>query len=180
MRPMRVLSDVPVSRNWYKAVLKLDQNLYICKILYKIYSIKQIIFNKYATNLKTTISQRSLRNSRSLLFFNLIIFYFQDIIDNIIYASRTCHRNSNQWLCNIIVTCLRLYHFTSILHCHWWEFWSRDTEVCLTYKFWYDFDTVLCQFFETGTSHRCLTGIVQLLRFSVFSLYPFYFSFTVT
>ena len=27
---------------------------YICKILYKIRSIKQIIFNKYATNLKTT------------------------------------------------------------------------------------------------------------------------------
>ena len=39
---------------------KLYQN--VCKILYKILSIKQIIFNKYATNLKTTISQRSLSN----------------------------------------------------------------------------------------------------------------------
>ena len=56
---MRVLSDVPVSRNWYKTV----SNLYkigICQILYKNSRIKQIIFSKYATNLKTTISQRSL------------------------------------------------------------------------------------------------------------------------
>ena len=28
----------------------------------------------------------------------------------------------------------RLYHVTIILHCHWREFWSRDTEVYLTYK----------------------------------------------
>ena len=44
--------------------LDLKQNYtktYICKILYKIRNIKQIIFNKYATNLKTTISQRSLK-----------------------------------------------------------------------------------------------------------------------
>ena len=37
--------------------IKLCQNYtktYICKILYLIRSIKQIIFNKYATNLKTT------------------------------------------------------------------------------------------------------------------------------
>ena len=37
------------------------------KILYKIPNIKQIIFNKYATNLKTTITQMSLRNSGVLL-----------------------------------------------------------------------------------------------------------------
>ena len=41
--------------------------------------------------------------------------------------------------------------------------------------FWYNFDTVLCQFLETGTSDRCLIGIVQLLRFSGFSLYPLSF-----
>ena len=35
--------------------------MYICKILYKIHSIEQIIFNKYAANLKTTVSQRTLR-----------------------------------------------------------------------------------------------------------------------
>ena len=46
-------------------------------ILYTIRSIKQIIFNKYAT----TISQRSLRNSSLLLL--LFEFNINDIIDNI-------------------------------------------------------------------------------------------------
>ena len=95
--------------------IKLCQNYaktFICNnIVYKICNIKQIIFNKYATNLKTTISQRSLRNSSLLLLlFELNNFSFLiNIIDNIIYASGTCHHNSNQWQCSIIVTCLHLY-----------------------------------------------------------------------
>ena len=121
---------------------KLYQN--VCKILYKIRSIKQIIFNKYATNLKTTISQRRLRNS-SLLLFEINNFSFLiDIIDNIIYASGACHQNSNQWQCSIIVMCLRLYHVTNILHCQWREFWSRDTDVHLTYIL---FGIMLTQFY---------------------------------
>ena len=71
--------------------------------------------------------------------------------------------------------CPHLYHVTSILYCHWREFLSRDTDVYLTYTFWYYFDTVLCQFLETGTSDKCLLGIVQLLRFLGFSLYPLLF-----
>ena len=51
--------------------------------------------------------------------------------------------------------------------------------VILTYTLhiyvWYNFDTVLCQFLETGTSDRCLISIVQLLRFLGFSLYPLSF-----
>ena len=56
--------------------------------------------------------------------------------------------------------------------------------VCLIlrilYKIWYiyvlyNFDTVLYQFLETGTSDRCLICIVQNLRFSGFSLYPLAF-----
>ena len=43
------------------------------------------------------------------------------------------------------------------------------------YRFWYKFDTVLRQFLETGTSDRCLIGIVKILRFSGFSLYPLSF-----
>ena len=43
------------------------------------------------------------------------------------------------------------------------------------YTFTYNFDTVLCQFLETGTSDRCLISIVQLLRFSGFRLYPLSF-----
>ena len=91
---------------------------YICKILFKICSIEQIIFNKYATNLKTTISQRSLKHLGLLLLlfeFNNFSFLL-DIIDNIFFASGTCHQYSNQWQCSIFVTCLRLYHVTSILH----------------------------------------------------------------
>ena len=43
------------------------------------------------------------------------------------------------------------------------------------YTIWYKFDTVLSQFLETGTSDRCLTCIVQRLRFSGFGLYPLLF-----
>ena len=35
------------------------------------------------------------------------------------------------------------------------------------YTFWYNFDTDLYPFLETGTSDRCLIVIVQRLRFSV-------------
>ena len=51
--------------------------------------------------------------------------------------------NSNQWQCSIIVTCLLLYHVTSILLCHWREF-SRDTDVYLTYI---RLGTILTQFY---------------------------------
>ena len=51
--------------------------------------------------------------------------------------------------------------------------WYR--RISYIYTFWYNFDTVLCQFIETGTSVRCLIGIFQLLRISGFSLYPHFF-----
>ena len=113
----------------------------------------------------------------------LLLFEFNkfsvliDIIDNIIHASETCHQNSNQ--CSIFVMCLRLYHVTSILHCHWREFWSRDTDVHLPCIRFGIIDRFFCQFLDTRTSERCLTGLVQLLRFSGYSLHPFHFSFTV-
>ena len=40
------------------------------------------------------------------------------------------------------------------------------------YTFWYNFDTVLYQFLETGTSDRTLICLNQVLRRSGFSLYP--------
>ena len=129
--------------------IKLCQNYtktYLCKILYKIRNIKQIIFNKYATNLKTTISQRSLRNSGVFLllfvFNNFLILI--DIIDKIIYTSGPFHQHPNQRQCSIIVTCLRLYHVTHKLHCHWRECWSRETDVYLTYI---RFGIILTQFY---------------------------------
>ena len=62
------------------------------------------------------------------IFYRFLLF-LTDIIDNIIYASGSCHQNSNQWQCSIIVTCLCLYHMTSILHCHWRGLWSRDRNI---------------------------------------------------
>ena len=60
---IRDLSDVPVSRNWYKTVSN-----YTKAHIYQIRNIKKTIINHYANNLKTTISQmRSLRNSDLLL-----------------------------------------------------------------------------------------------------------------
>ena len=129
-------------------MIKLCRNYnktYICKFLYNIRYIKQIIFNKYATNLKTIISQRSLRNLGVLL----LIFEFNnfsiliDIINNNIYTFGPCHQNSSQWQCSIVM-CLCLYHVTSIVHCYWREFWSHDTDVYLTYI---HFDIILTQFY---------------------------------
>ena len=76
------------------------------------------------------------------------------------------------------VTCLRLYHVTSIQHCHWWEFWSCDTFRVKIPGFSYQFDTAFYQFLETGTSDRTLMGLYQLLKCIGFSLYPLSFSLT--
>jgi len=133
---------------WCSCLEKLIQNCgvkTITKHIYVRFCIrfvvynKQIMFSKDAANLKTTISQRSLRNSSLLLLlfeFNNFSFLI-DIIDNIIYASGTCHQNSNHWRCSIIAMCLRLYHVTSILHWHWKVFWSCDMDV---YTFKCNFD----------------------------------------
>ena len=75
--PIRVLSDVPISRNWYKT---------------------DIIFSKYATNLKTTIYHRSLKKWGLLL----VLFKFNNIscliniITNIIKTSVSRDQNSHQ------------------------------------------------------------------------------------
>ena len=50
------------------------------------------------------------------------------------------------------------------------NFYTKS-DIC---PFWYNFDKVLCQFLETGTSDRYLIGIIQHLRFSGFILYPIF------
>ena len=90
------------------------------------------------------------------------------------YASGQCHQNSNQWQCSIIVNWLCLYHqYTALPLKGVLVMWYGRITYINT--FWYNFDSVLCQFLETGTSDICLIGIVQLLRFSGFSLYPLSF-----
>ena len=107
--------------------------IHIYAILYKSWRIKQIIFNKYATNQKTTISHRSLRISGLLLLYFLFIFCILiDKIDNIItfstyspyYVTRTSANGSAVYWSRDF----RLYHGTMILHYHWLKFWWRNTD----------------------------------------------------
>ena len=79
----------------------------IHQMLYKTSRFKQIIFSKYATNLKVKISQRSIS------YLGLLLLYYY----------------SHQWECSILVMWYRRRHMTIILHCHWWEFWSCDTDI---------------------------------------------------
>ena len=97
-----------------------------CQILYKICSIKQIIFNNYAAILKTTISHSNLKMSGLLLLYFFYFAFLIDIIDNIItyspyslyYVTRASANGSAvYWSRNF-----RLYHVTMILHCHWLKF----------------------------------------------------------
>ena len=73
------------------------------------------------------------------------------------------------WNLGIIVTCLRLYHVTSIMHCHWRKLWSRDTDVYLTYI---RFGIILTHIRKMSYRYR-LTP--EILRFHP----PFYFFFIV-
>ena len=130
---------------------------YICKILHKIRSIKQIILNKYATNLKTTISQRSLRNSNLLLLlfeFNNFSFLL-DIIDNIIYMS-------GLWTMSPALQPMAVQYF-----CHLSPSVSCDQYTAL--------GIILTQFYVNFSRQEHQIGIVQLLRFSGFILHHFSF-----
>ena len=92
--------------------------IHIYAISYKSCNIILIIFSKYATNLKMTISHRSLRISGLLLFFFILI----DINDKIItyspycpyYVPRTSANGSAVYWSHDF----RLYHVTTILHCY--------------------------------------------------------------
>ena len=138
-------------------------------------SIKHIIFNKYATNLNTKISQRSLINSGLLL----LLFEFNnfscliDIIDNIIYRPDHVTRtptNGSAVLLSLVSVCI-----TWSVYCTAIGGSSGHGRITHINRFWYNFDTVLCQFLYTGTSDRCLIGFFQILRFSSFSLYSLSF-----
>ena len=88
--------------------------------MYKSCSIKQIIFNKYATNLKT-ISHRSLRISGLLLlkFFNFNLVFLINIIGNIItYSPYYITQTSANGSAVLLSRDTDGNHVTSILHCH--------------------------------------------------------------
>ena len=128
--------------------------------------------------MKTTIFQRSLRNSSLLL----LLFEFnnfsllKDIIDKSIYASGTPELQlmAVQYYCHLSLSVLLDQATTLLLEGVLVTWYGRISYI---YTFWYNFDTFLCQFLEKGTSDRCLICLNQLLRFSGFSLYPLSFSF---
>ena len=77
------------------------------KNVYEKCKFKQILCCKYATNLKTTISQWSLSNlGLLLLLFEFNNFSFSiKIMDNILYTSVSCDQNSSNsrevyWSCD--------------------------------------------------------------------------------
>ena len=67
--------------------------IHIYAILYESCSIKQIKFNKYSTNLKKTISHRSLRISGLLIlyFLKFLFWTFNRYIDNKLHIVRIVH-----------------------------------------------------------------------------------------
>jgi len=70
-----------LSREIDKKLYQIFTKIHIYAIVYKIRSIKQIIFNKYETNLKTTIFHKNLRISDNCSCYNFIflILHFLEI-----------------------------------------------------------------------------------------------------
>ena len=97
---------------------------------------EKIIFSKYSTNLKTTISQKIVKNSGLLLFlFDFKNFSFLiHIIDNIIDMSVSSDRNSHQWRCSIIVMCLCQYFGCLFVEYDLFKIYNLIQN--LIYKFW--------------------------------------------
>ena len=120
---------------------------FICKILYNICIIKQIIFNKHATNLKTTIYRRNLRTSgllRLLFEFNNFSF-LKDIIDNIIYTSGSWGRELQpmavQYYCHLSSSVSRDHYTVLPLEGVLVTWYGRISYIL--YMLWYNFDTIL-------------------------------------
>ena len=115
-----VCKDIEIRKSQYVTKTQFFYTKIHIKISYRNSRFKHIIFSKYATNLKTKISQGNLIVTQvfSIYYFIIFIFILIDIIDIIIYKSVLRHKNSHQWQCSIVVTCFCLYHVTSILHSH--------------------------------------------------------------
>ena len=114
---IRHLSDVSVSENGYKTMSNLCK--YVCmQFFYKSSRFKQIIFYKYASNLKMIISHRNLIISGLLLLelFNFCFAFLIDIIDNIIAYSP------------YYVTITSANGSADILRSRWREFLGRNTD----------------------------------------------------
>jgi len=74
------------------------------------------------------------------------------------------------WYCNvsIILSIISLKNTKYDL----FKTWNIIPNLMYIYMVWYNFDTVLYKFLETGTSGRTLICLDQLLKCLGFSLYP--------
>ena len=127
---------------------------------FKIRSIKQIIFNNYATNLEL-ITQRSLRMSSLLILlseFNNFSFLI-DLIDYIIQASGT-PTNGSALLLSRVSVCI-----TQPVYCKHWRSYGHVIQTYLTYIRFGKTLTKFYVFFETETLDRTLICLNQLQRF---------------
>ena len=104
----------------------------------------------------------------------MLFLFFIDLIHNIIYKSVLLDQKFHQWQYSKVVTWYRRRH----VYC-----WSRDLSLRCSkfyiYEILYNFNRVLYQFLETGTSDKTFMGDDQELKWLAFSLSPFHFSFTV-
>jgi len=117
----------------------------VCKILYKIRNIKQIIFNKYKTNLKTTISEKLWCASIIFEFNNFSILI--DIIDNVIFTyyvwtmSPALQPMAVQNYCHMPPSSSHDQNTALLLE---GVLVTWDRRISYIYMVWYNFDTVLC------------------------------------
>ena len=80
---------------------------------------------------------------------------------------KLCQNYTKTYICKIFVRITYSSNGSAVLL-------SRPS-ISFTYTFWYNFDTVLCQFLETVTSNRFLICIRQFLRFSGLIFYSLSF-----
>ncbi len=91
------------------------------------------------------------------------------------HVTRTPTNGSSVLLSRVSVCIMWIVYCTALPL--WREFWSRDTDVYLTYI---RFDTVLCQFLETENQIDVLYVSFKTWDSLVLSYTLFHFSFTVS
>ena len=104
----------------------------------------KVLKRSYSANSNESENYCNLERPKQLRYTPVII-----LINNIFDTSVSHDQNFHQWQCSIIVMCLCMYNVG-----------------------WYNVDTFVYQFFETGTSDRTHKGRNQFLKCLGSSLYP--------
>ena len=141
---IRHLSDVPVSRNWYKTVSNLYENSFICN-LNKSFNIQQICNQS---------ENDDIPQKRKNLRFAFYLYFLIDIIDNIItyspyspyYVTRTSANGSAASLSRDTDK----NHVTSVLYRFWFHsiaplYFSFTVPLICSFEKKYD-DMIRCEY----------------------------------